>query len=216
MDERHDRLRKARAKAGYSGPTEAAERFAWNPNTYKSNENGLAPFSFRKAKDYAKAFGVRPEWLYDAIGPMTAPAGDLVPVVGRVGASADGRVLYSTGDSPDVFALPMPGGSQKAAALLVEGHSMRGFADDGALIYFEDQRSAPTPDMLNHVIIVETEDGQVLVKRLLRGARKGSYDLESIVGPILADVKVKWAAHISAIIPPYMARRSIRQAGEAA
>jgi SOS-response transcriptional repressor LexA len=69
MSERADRLRQARAAAGFDGPGEAAARFGWNPNTYKSNENGNAPFSFKKAKEYAAAFGVRAEWLYDASGP---------------------------------------------------------------------------------------------------------------------------------------------------
>jgi SOS-response transcriptional repressor LexA len=55
--------------AGYETSAAAAERFGWNVNTYKSNENGSAPYSFKKAKEYAKAFGVRAEWLYDANGP---------------------------------------------------------------------------------------------------------------------------------------------------
>jgi hypothetical protein len=60
---------------------------------------------------------------------------------------------------------------------------MRGVADDGALIYFEDQRTPPTPDMLGHVVVVETDTDEVLVKRLLRGSRPGLYDLESVAGP---------------------------------
>jgi len=90
MDERSERLKQARIAAGFDKPSEAAERFGWNVNTYKSNENGNAPFSFRKAKEYASAFGVRTEWLYDAQGPaksagsarptavLTAPVGELV------------------------------------------------------------------------------------------------------------------------------------------
>ena len=217
MDERHDRLRRARADAGFDGPGEAAERFGWNSNTYKSNENGNAPFSFKKAKEYAQAYGVSPEWLYDAQGPMKSPEQTgMVPVIGKVGASPDGLVVFSTGDDPKVSAPIPPKGTYRAVALQVAGHSMRGLADDGALIYFEDQRTPPTSDMLGHVVVVETESGDVLVKRLLRGSRKGRYDLESIVGPTLEDAKIKWAAHVSAIIPPYQARRSMKSADEAA
>jgi len=88
-------------------------------------------------------------------------------------------------------------------------HSMRGLADDGALIYFEDQRSHPSSDMLGHVVVVETDTDEVLVKRLLRGSRPGVYDLESIAGPTRHDARLRWAAHITAIIPPYQARRVI-------
>ena len=89
---------------------------------------------------------------------------------------------------------------------------MRGVADDGALIYFEDQRTSPTSDMLGHVVVVETETDEVLVKRLLRGSRHGLFDLESIAGPTRQDARLRWAAHITAIIPPFQARRVIRGA----
>jgi len=106
----------------------------------------------------------------------------------------------------------LPGGTEDARALLVVGHSMRGLADDGALIYFEDQKTAPTSDMLGHVVVVETDTDEVLVKRLLRGSRSGLYDLESVAGPTRHDARLRWAAHITAIIPPFQARRIIRGA----
>lgn len=82
MSDRADRLRQARIAAGFEKPVEAAERFGWNPNSYKSNENGNAPFSFKKAKEYAAAFRVRPEWLYDGQGEASspAPAANVVPL----------------------------------------------------------------------------------------------------------------------------------------
>jgi hypothetical protein len=89
---------------------------------------------------------------------------------------------------------------------------MRGLADDGALIYFEDQRTAPTPDMLGQVVVVETDNDEILVKRLLRGSRAGLFDLESVAGPMRHDARLRWAAHITAIIPPIQARRILRSA----
>lgn len=213
MDERFLRLRQARLAKGFETAAAAADAFGWNRNTYGSNENGNAPFSYRRAKEYAAAFGVRPEWLYDAAGSMlpSAEAG-FVPIIGRVGANPDGLVLFAQGqESGDLAPIP-PGGTDKAVALLVVGHSMRGIADDGALIYFEDQRTAVTPDMLGHVVVVEVDTDEVLVKRLLRGSRAGRYDLESIAGPTRQDAKLRWAAHITAIIPPFQARRVIRGA----
>ncbi|MFN3583251.1 S24 family peptidase [Phenylobacterium sp.] len=213
MDGRAERLRQARIDKGFETAAAAADAFAWNRNTYASNENGNAPFSYRRAKEYAAAFGVRPEWLYDAAGPMrpAAEAG-LVPVIGRVGANPEGSVLFATGQDPGELAPIPPGGTDQAVALRVVGHSMRGVADDGALIYFEDQRTPPTPDMLGHVVVVETADDEVLVKRLLRGSRQGLYDLESVAGPMRHDARLRWAAHITAIIPPFQARRIIRGA----
>jgi transcriptional regulator with XRE-family HTH domain len=213
MDERFLRLRQARTAKGFDTAAAAADAFGWNRNTYGSNENGNAPFSYRRAKEYAAAFGVRPEWLYDAAGSMlpSAEAG-FVPIIGRVGANPDGLVLFAQGQEPGDLAPIPPGGTEQARALLVVGHSMRGIADDGALIYFEDQRTAVTPDMLGHVVVVEVDTDEVLVKRLLRGSRAGRYDLESIAGPTRQDARLRWAAHITAIIPPFQARRIIRGA----
>lgn len=212
-DGRAERLREARLARGSETAAAAADAFAWNRNTYASNENGNAPFSYRKAKDYAAALGVRPEWLYDAAGPMRPSVEPgFVPVVGMVGANPDGVVLFAMGQEPTDLAPIPPGGTEKAAALRVAGHSMRGVADDGALIYFEDQRTPPTPDMLGHVVVVETDTDEVLVKRLLRGSRANLYDLESVAGPTRHDARLRWAAHITAIIPPFQARRIIRGA----
>jgi SOS-response transcriptional repressor LexA len=155
---------------------------------------------------------VRPEWLYDAAGPMRpSREGGLVPVIGRVGANPEGNVLFAEGQEVGDLAPIPPGGTEQAVALRVVGHSMRGVADDGALLHFEDQRTPPTPDMLGHVVIVELDTGEVLVKRLLRGSAAGRFDLESLAGPTRHDARLRWAAHITAIIPPFQARKVIRQ-----
>jgi transcriptional regulator with XRE-family HTH domain len=213
MDERFLRLRQARTARGFDTAAAAADAFGWNRNTYGSNENGNAPFSYRRAKEYAAAFGVRPEWLYDAAGAMLPAAeSGFVPIIGRVGANPDGLVLFATGQEPGDLAPIPPGGTEHARALLVVGHSMRGIADDGALIYFEDQKTAPSLDMLGNIVVLELDTEEVLVKRLLRGSRAGLYDLESIAGPTRQDARLRWAAHITAIIPPFQARRIIRGA----
>lgn len=209
MNDQAHRLRQARQLSGYRTAASAAEAFGWKRFTYSSNENGNAPFSYRRAKAYAEAFGVRVEWLYDADGPMSPLLG-LTRIVGRVGASPDGSVLFAQGQSGDELVPLPPGASDKAVALLVVGQSMPGLADDGALIYFEDQRTPPSVDMLGHIVVAELDTDEVLVKRLLRGSRAGRYNLESFVGDTRENVKIRWAAHVTAIIPPFQARRIIR------
>lgn len=217
-EDRAIRLKIARQGAGFSTAAAAAVKFNWNRNTYASNENGNATYSYARAKEYAEALGVRPDWLYDGTDTTDPDAGNppkgpdpiLVPIIGRVGADSEGVVLFATGqEAGDLAPLP-PGGTSRAVAVRIVGHSMRGVADDGGLIYFEDQRTPPTPDMLGHVVVVETDADEVLVKRLLRGSKAGRYDLESVVGPTKENCKIRWAAHITAIIPPHQARRIIR------
>ncbi len=213
MDQRFQRLRYVRTESGFDTAAAAADAHGWNRNTYASNENGNAPFSYRRAKDYALAFGVRSEWLYDASGPMRPIHQGMVRVIGRVGANPEGLVLYATGQEAQDLAPIPPGGTDNAVALKVTGHSMRGLADDGALIYFEDQRTPPSPDMLGQIVVVETDTEEVLVKRLLRGSEPGRFDLESIAGPTRHDARLRWAAHITAIVPPFQARRILISGG---
>lgn len=150
-------------------------------------------------------------WLLEGRGDEEAR---YVRIIGRVGADTEGTVIQSTGQEAYDLAPVPPGGSRDSVALEVVGHSMRAIAEDGALIYFEDQRNPPTPDMLGYYVIAELEDGRVLFKRLLRGSRPDVYMLESQIGPPIEDVRIRWAAEPTAIIPPKQARRVIRRAGE--
>lgn len=149
-----------------------------------------------------------PNFSWDA--PRLRKAEALFLEGAGIGADPEGVVLFASGQAAgDLVPIP-PGGADQAVALLIAGDSMRGLADDGGLIYFEDQRTPPTPDMLGHLVVVETDKDEVLVKRLLRGSKANLFDLESIVGETRRDCRLRWAAHITAIIPPYQARRIIR------
>ena len=158
----------------------------------------------------ARAYGVSGSEIF------ANPTSGFVPVIGYVGADTEGTVIFSTGqESGDLVPLP-PGGGEMSRALEVRGHSGGEWAPNGSIIYFEDQRTPPTPDMLGYPCVVETEDGRILLKRLLKGSAPGLYDLESRIGPTLENVRLKWAAEVTYVAQPKQARRIIRRAGEAA
>jgi SOS-response transcriptional repressor LexA len=176
--------------------------------------------STRTLEKLAPVLKTTATWLFSGLGPEGVAR---VPVIGNVGANPEGHVLFATGQGTGLVADIPPGGTDKAVALRVVGHSMRGFVDDGGLIYFERQYTPPSEDMIGQVVIVETENEEVLVKRLLRGRNDKLWDLESIAGPLVKNVKLNWAAHITAIIPPHQAALAIHpeemeqpSAGEAA
>lgn len=170
--------------------------------------------SMRTIQALAPVLKTTAAWLLDGTGEES-PLADLCPIIGKVDANANGLVIRSTAQAGGDMAPRPPGGTSKSVALEVEGHSMRGWADDGALIYFEEQHTTPSRDMLGEVVVVELDTGEVLVKRLLRGSDAGLYDLESINGATLRDRRVAWAAHVTAIIPPHKARQIIVKAHEA-
>lgn len=136
-------------------------------------------------------------------------------VVGYAGADPEGTVLFAHGQGTGDMAPVPPNGSPTAQAIEIRGHSMPFFAEDGTLVWFDDQKSQPDPEMIGHVVVVQLDTDEVLIKRLLRGSEKGLYDLESLAGPTRRDVRPVWVARIINIIPPLEARRIIRRGGMA-
>jgi transcriptional regulator with XRE-family HTH domain len=63
FSEPFQRLAWAREQAKFATPTDAARRFGWNENTYRSHENGNRDLSRKAAEKYADAFKVPVGWL---------------------------------------------------------------------------------------------------------------------------------------------------------
>ena len=160
-------------------------------------------------------FGESPHLIFSGPGRADGRA-ILVRIIGRVGADASGSVIMATAHETWDMVPLAPGATSKAVALSVQGDSMHTFAENGALIYFEDQRAPLDPELIGVPCVVETEDGRVLVKRPRRGSEPGLYDLESDYGPVIRDVRLTWAAEIIAVVPPRQARRIIIKAAELA
>lgn len=76
-----DRLRRVRIAAGFETPQEAARAFGWNPNTYKSHENGVRGLRPEAAKRYASGFsrGNRAKVSYIWLITGTDPKASLSP-----------------------------------------------------------------------------------------------------------------------------------------
>lgn len=73
LDDPDQRLVWAREQAKFETATDAARRFHWNENTYRSHENGQRGLSKKAAAKYAKAFKVPVGWLLYGEGAMTTP-----------------------------------------------------------------------------------------------------------------------------------------------
>lgn len=194
----HDRLKRARTEAGYSGPTEAAEAFGWNVNTYRSNENSHRPFGREAAIRYARAFRVSVDWLLTGRGAMRA-AQRGVEVQGFVGAGAAVSPL-DTGSFDEVvppFSVP-----DDAIAFRVRGDSMYPAYRDGGHVIV--RPVADPKDALFARAVVTLEDGSRYVKELLPGSRPGLFTLVSFlpgVAPI-SDVKLTHAAKVLGAMEP--------------
>ena len=152
-------------------------------------------------------------WLLDGSGTEGSDA-IMAPIVGYVGADPSGKIRFADGQASGDHAPAPPGATARTVALEVRGASMPGLADEGALVYFDEQQTTPPRDMLGQVVVVQLTSGEVLIKRLFRGSRPGLYDLGSLNGPLIENVEIEWVAEITAIVPPLRARRIIARRGE--
>src|ERR671929_183506 len=70
-------------------------------------------------------------------------------------------------------------------------------------------RESRSPDsVLNVVAAVRTTDGRRYLKRILPGARPGTYDLESFNAETIRGVQLAWIGEILATVPASRARKA--------
>jgi transcriptional regulator with XRE-family HTH domain len=198
LDSPAERLRWAREQHGkYSTPTEAARAFGWTVSTYLGHENGDRSPSRDAARRYARAYRVRWEWLLDNEGQPINGA-PIVKIIGQVDAGGkvafyDAEKVKDCGDNP-----PHDG----VATVAVEaGASLRGVAESGWLYFFDHEKKPPSQDLIGKLCVVALKDGDVLIRVLQPGRKRGRYDLESSTEPTLRDRQLDWAARITWIKP---------------
>jgi transcriptional regulator with XRE-family HTH domain len=135
-----------------------------------------------------------------------------VEIVGLVGADTEGQRVYGAGHGQLGWVERIPGANDNTVAVIVRGNSMRPYAEDGGIIYYDDRRDPPSNDMLGEVLIIGLDDDRVLLKRMLRPTtgKAGHFDLESFNGDQMPDQRVLWAAYVAAVIPPRQAKKIIK------
>lgn len=177
-----------------------ADAMGVSKSQYIKLERGERRLTVDYARRAAQAFGVR-------TSDVTDENIEYLPVVGRIGASTSGEIIHDTGHGPYGQIIVPVGAFGTEVAVEVEGHSMGIYAPDGSLIIYDDRRDPPTEDMLGEVCVVGLTDGRVLLKRLLRGSRRGLFDLESIIGETIRDQIIEWAAVVAMVIHPRQAKK---------
>ncbi len=175
------RLKSAREAAGFQTAADACDRFGWTRSTYFGHENGSRNVTADKARDYARAFRVSPEWILfggpqPPAPPALAPADDLVPVYG-VSASAGHGVIVDEEMIVDQLSFP-PGylrritsSAPKDLAIIgVKGKSMEPTLSDDDVVMIDTTKRDLSFDGL---FVLRDGGASLLVKRVSRGRRRG-------------------------------------------
>ena len=198
LDSTHGRLRWARTQHGkYYTPTEAARAFGWPVSTYLGHENGDRQPSRLTARRYAKAYGVRWEWLLEGEGQPTSRA-QAIKIIGKVEPGGT-VVFYPNEEVKDCTEQPPHAGI--ATRALEAGASLPGVAESGWLYFFDFEEKPPSRELIGKLCVVALKSGEVLIRTLQPGRRRNRYDLEAPLEKTLRDQEVVWAAAITWIKP---------------
>jgi transcriptional regulator with XRE-family HTH domain len=173
------------------------------PSDYVSKMlSGVRDITADELRKISEFFEVEP--------PGFAAAGQMVPIVGRAGAGPDGAVMFATGHG-NFGEVPAPiGSSPTTEALEVQGESMRGIANDGWLIFYDDKMS-PQDEHMGEPCVCFLEDERVLVKIPEPGSQAGLFHLLSANAATMRDVPVRYFALVTDIKPRRAAERFIKR-----
>ncbi|NHT75902.1 helix-turn-helix domain-containing protein [Rhizobiaceae bacterium CRRU44] len=120
-------------------------------------------------------------------------------IVGRVGAGSEAH-FYVDGDEEFEEVPTPPGGTEHTVGLEIRGDSIGPFFNQW-LVFYDDVRNPVTADLIGHLCIVETIEGKVLVKKLMKGSEQGLFHLLSQTESPMEDQDLVWAAKVTALTP---------------
>jgi hypothetical protein len=204
MSDRHIRLRTARVKAGFGSARSAALRFGWSPSTYAAHENGQNDFDDNATLRYAKAFKVKPTWLY--LGQESSDEGFNYNfrIYGEVGPEGSISILDESSPDRQLYV--------QTRFKLEEQSKVFVFMDNGLFPKYRERDIAITIPFnmpKKHNIryagdcICYLENKDVLVRKAEPVKEYGIYDLSIFNSPIVRRERVMYLEPILSILSPY-------------
>lgn len=194
-----DRIKAIRQGLGLN-QTEFGERLDATQSTVARWEKGSQPSAnyLHKIADLANT-------TVDSLlglDAMQALSASTIQVVGYVGAGAVVVPIddYAKGDGMGFIERP-PSVHGKAVAVEVQGDSLFPVAENGWRLVYTGDQTMDESEVLNRLCIVKLVNGQILVKRVVKGSVKQRYHLVSTNAPMIEDAEIEWAAIVKAIIP---------------
>lgn len=130
--------------------------------------------------------------------PVSALFGDMVPVLGKIGAG--GSVLFEEEDDKPETVVRPPGAAGRLMALRVTGDSMFPVYRDGDLVYVARDHDGVLPEYIGEECAVHTVEGGTFLKVLVDGSKPGRYTLRSFNAPDMENVEIVWASRVEFVM----------------
>lgn len=160
-------------------------------------EGGTRNLSVKHIESFARALGVQAQSI---LADETADKVNSVAVMGRIGAGSeiypDDEQVPPEGLYEIETPFPLP---EDAIAFEVVGESMWPRYDPGDIIICWRQGENAN-SVLGWEAAVKTSEGRRYLKRVLKGAQPGTFDLESHNAQPIRGVELVWIAAIQSVI----------------
>lgn len=197
--ERAGRLKLARERAGYKTAAEFARALdaGLDDYTYRTYESGSRGISFDYADRFAAKLGVSAQWLLT--GKVEFSGISSAPIRGTI---KDGGIINAT--SSLTGSAGMNGAESQGTdsslslaedftsaffALTVDTKQFEPHTNRGSVVYYS--RTPQNPEeCIGSPCIVQIKGGQPVFAVLLRGSRKGVYDIQGHG----QDLEIEWCA----------------------
>jgi DNA-binding XRE family transcriptional regulator len=189
------RLRILRRERGWT-QAQMAAFLGVRQTAYANHENGTR--SLRDVSDaYARRLQVNRDWLCYGRGPRRGSPSQIA-VMGMVGAGAVVAAPTDEGYVDPIEFVDLPA-VEDVCAYVVAGDSQYPRFMAGDIIVAA--RAPANPErLLNRTAVVETDDGEKMVKKIMRGRRVGLFRLWSHNAPDMPDVLLRAAFPILYVI----------------
>lgn len=191
-----NRIREIRKSKGLT-IEELAEETGLSVSYTGRLEKGERRLSVDLLDRFAKALDVSSQ---DLLPSNPSKVSNVVAVMGRIGAGAEISPEEEQIPPEGLYEIetpfPLP---DDAIAFEVNGESMWPRYDDGDIIICYRQ-GIVAEEVLGWEAAVKTATGQRYLKRVLKGADSGTFDLESHNAPPIRSVQLVWVAAIQSVI----------------
>jgi phage repressor protein C with HTH and peptisase S24 domain len=188
------RLRRARERAGFETPADAARNFGWIYPTYAAHENGQRGYKTEEARKYARAFGVNSGWLMTGEGPIYLS--QKMPLSGVV--TEGGEIVGTTiiAEREELLEVDRPPDApEDLLAFRVHGGHLYPVYNDGEVVYCR-AAGEPPDALIGKHCIVRTRDGRRFLRVIAMRVAIGVFTLTAFNQPPEPDVRVDWASPI--------------------
>jgi transcriptional regulator with XRE-family HTH domain len=189
-----DRLAQARRAKGLTQKA-IGDHFGISSQAVSGWERGTDRPDVDRVGSLAALLDTTTDWLLESDEDHADAHGRELRVVGYVSAGGE-TTFYPAGELDRIHASDLD--PAHAVAVEIRGRSLGTLFDRWYAVY-DDVRRPFTEDLLNHLCVVGTDDGRILIKKVVRVGKTLHLLSNDHQERPITNVRIEWAARVTGI-----------------